>query len=1121
MNYQKSNGTPAGAAETPSANVAFNLTKLFICLLAGFVLGAWAPIASAQNTNTGEIRGEVHDASGALIPGVQVVIKNVNTGISQTKETSADGVYDAPFVPLGTYSITFSKVGFKTAVRTGVRVDVGISTVDATLEVGQVTTSVTVETQVATVETQSSDRSTVVSNFAVANLPNIGQDWTNTTALLPGIARAGPPYSTAAPVLGAGGYLSFDGAMPWQQNWLVDGGIATYPHSGNMAMAYDMPVETVQEVSTVTNNFAAQYTSGTSNFNVITRGGTNQFHGSLFEFVQNDKLQARNFFTLPTAANPLAKVSPLRWNKFGGNVGGPIKRDKAFFFFSYMSNPIAKSAPSLYTFPTAQARQGNFSASGYPTIYDPSTTTVVNGSTVRTPFPGNVITSTLDPVAQNIQSFFPIPNLSGLVNNYYAAPVYAWHQWWLIPKFDYNFSDKHRLSFSGTRENGGVTNNGVVPVATMLQEQKAGGGNSDQRYVLSDNYVFSPTLVGEFHSSMDRWVAIQFGWAAGKGYPAQLGLLNAPADNFPTVTITGALPVSLSGNRGSILIEGTYSQSAVLSLNRGRHFVRFGGEYNKPYTATNNARADAGSFTFGGVATRNPAVSGSTGLGYADFLLGQVQTWSATEYPLAEVRSWSSGLFLQDDFKITPTLTLNFGVRYTLQAGWFERLNRIGDFDPDLINPATKTPGAVWFANGTVTAGRRSEEDGAFNNWAPRLGFAWSPKKDWSIRGAYGIFDLPWGDGNYLSGAAVGMGNSAVGSQTSSDLITPIFQLKNGEPNLLYPDTSKLTPSFLNGQSIYYFPRHSAMPYMQQAHFDVQHQFAGFVLDAAYVWTKGTHLYFATDMNQVPANLLGPGNAQAMRPYPQFLNIPATEHGGLSKYNSLQVTLRRQFSRRFTLISNYTWAKSLDTGTGTGWNLGIDIWQIAQKPKANYGLSQYDIRQTFNGGVVYELPVGKGHSFLNQGGVANAIVGGWQVSALYDLHTGTPLTPVMASNLSGAMTGSWFPNRVGSGKLANPTRLAWYGTSAFVQPTSYTFGNSGRNVVTTPGYSGVDISLSKSFAVPWLGERSRFTIRADAQNATNHTNFGSPGSSIGSATAGTITSAYPARDIQLGAKLVF
>jgi hypothetical protein len=1124
------------------ASIRANRSVLPGFLLAALALALWAPFASAQ-VNKGEVRGEVRDSSGAVIPGVEVVIRNVNTGISQTAHTDPGGVYDAPFVAIGSYSITFKKEGFKALVRSGVNVDIGVTVADATLEVGAVATNVTVQAQLATVQTESSDRNTVVPGSTVAVLPNISQDWTAFTALLPGIARAGPAYSqfvttsSSGAVLGVGGYVAFNGSMPWQENFTIDGGIAEYPHSQNLNFAYNMPVETVQEVTAVTNNYSAQYSSGVANISVITKSGTNQFHGSLAEFIQNSALIARNYFTVATAANPQAKVAPLHWNQYSANLGGPIKRDKAFFFFSFMANPLSRGQPSLYTFATAQAVEGNFSASGYPTVYDPTSTTLINGVETRTSFLSEtgvnaIPTAMMDPVALKIQSYYTLPNLPGLVNNYAAAPVYSWNQRWYEPKIDYNFSDRHRLSYSGAFDAGHVVNQGVIPETTIVlnssvkqwdfRDGTSQGGIGDERHVLSDNWIFSPRLSGEFHSAMDRYFANTIGWAVGKNFPATLGLLNAPADNFPSISATGSLPVSVAPSPGSVLIEGSYIQSAVFSYIRGRHLIRLGGEYDRFYTGEIPSDAVAGNFTFSGIATRNPA-TGSSGLGYADFLLGMPQSWSASEYPMIEVRSNPGSLFFQDDFKLRSNLTLNFGVRFTLQPGWHERHNMIGDFDPTLTNPATNTLGAVWFADGPVNEGRTAVQNGDYNNWAPRLGFAWSPKKNWAVRGAWGVFDLMWGDGNYSTGA-VGLGSSRFNSLTSTDNLTPVFQLSKGEPNLFSSrPPSNLTPSFNNKQNIYYYPRSEAMPYMQQAHFDVQHEFAGFVADVGYVWTKGTHLFFATDMNQVPANLLAAGNAQPNRPYPQFLNITAIEHDGLSKYDALQATLKRQFaSKQLTLIASYTYCKTEDTGTSSGYSNGtIDVWQIAHNLKANYGLSAYDVRQTGNGGVVYELPFGKDRSFMNRGGVANAIAGGWQISSMWDPHTGTPGTPIMGTNLSGALTGSWYPNRIASGKIANPSILKWFDTSAFVQPTSYTFGNSGRDVVTLPGFKDMDISLQKSIAVPWLGERSRFTIRADAQNATNHTNFYGPNFNIGTLAAGTINTAYPGRDIQLGAKLVF
>jgi len=317
------------------------------------------------------------------------------------------------------------------------------------------------------------------------------------------------------------------------------------------------------------------------------------------------------------------------------------------------------------------------------------------------------------------------------------------------------------------------------------------------------------------------------------------------------------------------------------------------------------------------------------------------------------------------------------------------------------------------------------------------------------------------------------------------------------------------------------------MPYIQQVHFGVQHQFAGFVADVAYVWTKGTHLAFMYDLNQVPADLLGPGNMQVNRPYPQFSTIFDAAHEGLSKYNALQATLRRQYGQGLTLDLNYTWSKCMDTGSSSGWGYdSVDSWQTGSIA-ANYGLCLSDRPQMFNGGLVYELPFGRGKPFLKQGGLANAVVGGWRIASIFQVSSGIPFTVAMPNNFSGNLGYSWWlPNRIGSGKLSHPTTNEWFDTSDFVQPAPYTLGNSGRDILFGPNYRTLNFSLAKEFAIPPLGEDARLQLRADAINVTNHTNFGMPDRGVGDLNEGVISSVFTGatsanRVIQLGVRLTF
>jgi hypothetical protein len=507
-------------------------------------------------------------------------------------------------------------------------------------------------------------------------------------------------------------------------------------------------------------------------------------------------------------------------------------------------------------------------------------------------------------------------------------------------------------------------------------------------------------------------------------------------------------------------------------------------------------------------------------LGYADFLIGKPDTWSVSNAPETGLRDWNVQAFVQDDYKIRRNLTLNFGVRYQLQSGWVEQYNRQSSFDPGLVNPATGTLGALWFAG---MDGRRVLQKTVPDFFAPRLGFAWSPRPSWSVRGGFGMFANMWGANSYTSGT--GTGWAVQGYKTSTDLVTPIFTLSQGPPAALQPNPQSLTPSLLNGQSISYFPYNTPMSYVEEWNFDIQHDIGqGLLLDLAYVGSKSVHLGFGTDINQVPASLLGPGDAQSRRPYPQYAGISASVFDGVSFYNSLQLTARKRFANGLSFQANYTYAKALDTGTGSGWGgiTSLDTWQIANDWKANYGPSAIDVRHLLNGSFVYDLPVGKGRRFVDRGGIVDAVIGGWQISSTFQFHTGLPFTPVMGSaDLSGSLAGFWRPNRIGNGSLANPSVQEWFNTADFVQPTPYTFGNSGRDILYGPGFQEVNVSLAKAFRLTFLGEAARIQIRADSYDLLNHPNFGMPNASIGSATQGTITTALTNRNIQLGARLTF
>lgn len=1067
----------------------------FIGFLALSVLSALA-----QNRNAGEIRGTVLDSSGAAIPEVTVTITNTLTGVKRQVKTAADGVYTAPFLEPGTYSIAFAKEGFKSYVRSGVVLHVQTITIDATLDIGMVTEQITVSEAAPLVQTETSERRSTVTAQEVSALPLVGRGWYDLTLLLPGVNGGGSQTAS-------GQGVGVNGTGSFQINWLIDGGVGTFPVSQN-ADFIQTPLEAIAEINFSTSNFGAEYGAGVAVFNVITKSGSNQFHGSLFEFIQNDKLTARNFFA--------RQVPPLRWNQFGGTIGGPIKRDKAFFFYSLQRNPIRNPTTRFYTFPTSQMRAGDFSAPGLPTVYDPASLREVGGKLMRDPFPGNRVPGPrFDPVAQNIQEYFPAPNRAGIADNFFFAVspplTYTWHNW----KVDYNISSGNRLTFSGTHVP--LTQFTPAPTCPMNCNNR---NQSESQGQITNVWTISPVLINEFRSSAIRTYGAWKSPNMGRGFPENIGLKNVPADVFPNINVGGTVPTSIGGGLSAVIAFTSYVQSNTLTWIKGKHSLKFGGEFDK--WQQNLAWDDfrSGDFNFSGVFTRNPADPASAGLGYADFLLGLPQSWSVNMSPMTGARSWNVQLFAQNDYKVKPNLTLNLGVRYQLQHGWTEVANRIASFDPSLINPVTGTRGALWFAG---TAGRHALQKTVPDFFAPRIGFAWSPRNRWSVRANYGVFALMWGANTYTSG--LGVGHSVQGSKVSTDLLTPIFRLRDGPPSPLFPSPDRLTPSLLNGQAVSYFPYDTPMAYFQQWQFGVQHEVIGGVLaEAAYVGSRGVHLGFGRDINQVPPHLLGPGDAQGRRPYPQYLGIAASLFDGVSAYHSIQVTIKKRFSGGFAFLTNYTFSKALDTGTGSGWGgaQNVDNWQNAYNWRENYGLSKVDMPHVWNGMFIYELPVGQHRRFLNRGGLANAVLGQWQVSSTWGVNSGVPFTPIMAGpNLSGSLAGSWRPNRIRSGILDNPTIDQWFDTGAFVQPAPFTFGNSGRNILRGPGFRNLDAGLMKNFSLPFLGDSGVLQFRADAKNVFNHPNFGLPNASIGSAAAGTIRSALPGRSLQLGATLRF
>jgi hypothetical protein len=1075
-------------------------------------------LVEAQNINAGEIRGVVTDSTGAAVPKADVSLTNTDTGVVIKVMADASGVYDVPQLTPGNYTVSVGAATFKTYVESNILLRTAAIQVNAVLQAGTVGEQVKVNANnEVELQTEDSESNLTLDETTLTSVPNIGNTVFNDLVLIPGVNGGGRQNQN-------GESIGVNGAQPYQESFLLNGGIETFIGSQNPDWIIT-PTDFIAETDFETHSFNATSGGGLAILNVITKNGTNRWHGSFWDYNTNAAFSAQNYFSGGSGVPPSAQ------NTFGLTASGPILKDRLFFFAGYQRQLLNAGTSGVGSVPTEAMKSGDFNGLG--TIFDPATTMTVGGVTTRQPFNDDTIPADrISMQASNWQKFFPDPNYGptgATVNNYrYSEQVHDVTDWY-TGKIDYNLNPKNHFNTSGTY--GDVT----FPNPSLLNPigEFAEHGHEFAMQV-SHTWTPSSTLINEARYSMVRFFGYWVSGDFGQGYPAKIGIPGTYSDNWPSLGITGGY--NYGDGLEANISENEFVPSDVVTLVRGKHILKFGGEFDDGEVNGNFSGYSDGNFNFNGDSTRDPQGT-SNGVGYADFLLGDVSSWSISITPEAGGRLKTYQLFAQDDYKVRPNLTLNLGFRYEVQPGWGEAQNRQGDFDPTLLNPTTNTLGAVWFAKGANGVNSRTKIEQTSYIPQPRVGFSWQPKRNWTVRGGYGIYAELLGQNTYDGDEVLGI--SGTNSRTETDSLTPVFTLAQGPPPPIFTTTANLRPDTLNGQSVGYTPYNTKVPSIEEFQLDTQYEFGkGIIADLAYVGTVGRHLAQSADFNQVPAADIhlfnGSNSLAAYRPYPQFSSLPTTFGEGASSYNALQARLQKQFAQGWQFSTAFTWSHTLDDGTGTG-NGGAaalgDVWQNSYNLKAGYGNSLLDQRLTFNGEMVYDLPVGKGKLLLNRGGVANAVLGGWRLGGLWQLHTGTPFTPILENNLSGSLAGTWFPNRVGSGKLSHPTLTEWFNPSAFVEPAIGTYGDSGRNILYGPSWQQLDLSLQKHWGFPLFGEHSDLQVRVDASDITNNPNFGQPNPNLvlvpGTTTGALmspgqqITSANTSRAFQFEAKISF
>jgi Carboxypeptidase regulatory-like domain len=1054
-----------------------------------------AGVSHAQGTNAGDIRGTVTDPTGALVPDVTVTVLNVDTGVSKDYVTNHDGLYDTSSIVTGRYQITFTKNGFNKLVRGPVTIQVGFTSVNAQLKVGSTAQEVVVSSNVPLLQTESGEQQTTLEAKSMAQLPNVGTDWQNFTILLPGTSGTPTGQATGSPASNPGQFVAANGNLPYNA-MLADGSVTTLPSSSNSDVS---TFETVAEVEISTSSFSAQYGIGGYVFNQISKGGTDQFHGAVYEYFQNDALNAKGYgFGSPVT------VPFLRYNNYGGSIGGPILKKKLFFYFNFEKLSDHGSSTGFLTVPTEAELNGDFT--GQPTIYDPTTQVITqtpDGPVVtRRSFAdeygnGNKIPAKLiDPVAKAIQSYYPKPNVTGnvsqgaAINNYFYNALNSSPFTKYFGRLDWDITSTNRLTISDTQRDSPAVQNqwDICPIGCDNVDTDS---NNSQ---ITDVWNISPQTVNEARVGFTDQLNYYVDSTLNQGFPAKLGWKYAKADQFPTLSISGNCCFNLAPNVNAVQKEMVFDISDVVTLIRGKHILHFGGElliYRTDTTTWGNI--NAGTFGFTGAYTQSTVGDSTTGLGYADFLLGQAQNWNAFVAPEYGPRAKNPQMFVQDDFKIRPNLTLNLGLRYQIEQGWKEVKNNISAFDPTVVNPETGTDGALWYA-ATHANGRRSLQASVFSTVLPRVGFAWQPRRNTTVRGGFGLFAYRWSLDTYGTGMGTAIqfqGNTT--DQTNG--ISPVVTLASDGSGLPYigPTTD---PAALNGQSVVYNKYHTPVPEIYQWNFAVQREFgADTVAELAYVASHAHNLSFPVDINQVPEDKLGPNDSPSALPYPVYQSISGDTFNGLSNYNSLQASISRRFAAGVSLNLNYTWSHFLDDqdSSAYGGAAGTQTVQRSYDPSASYGSSNFDVRNAFKGRVVYELPFGKNKMFLNKNNLLDAVIGGWQASGTFVLSSGFPFTPTVDGNNSFSQAGDWYPNQIGNPRPRHRSIDQWFDPTAFALPDAGTFGNMRRNNLYGPGIEVVNLSAGKTFPI---GDRVNFQIRVDATNAFNHPSFGLPNLSL-------------------------
>jgi Carboxypeptidase regulatory-like domain/TonB dependent receptor len=1140
---------------------------------------AFSPAALIAQVASASLEGVVQDATGASVPAAKVQILNVSTGVKTNATTASDGRFVTPSLqPGGPYTVTVEASGFKTEERAGITLEVNQSArLTITLQVGSSSEVVKITADAPQLEASTAEMGTVINNKSIVDLPLNQRNPYSLVFLAPGVnGTVTQQYNSEN--------ISVNGGRPGSSDILVDG-IPSSPPLVNPIQGFAVfpSVDAVQEFKVQTNSYSAEFgRTGSGIINLIYKSGTNQYHGSAFEFIRNSDLDSNPFFS-NLHGTPIGN---FKRSQFGGSLGGPIDipklyhgHDRTFFFFAYEGLRQGTGTSVTATVPTALQRAGNFSqtltAAGAPvSIYDPSTTVTTGAASSRQPFPGNIIPSSRINSVAAVLNYYPLPNQTGNTagqNNYFAAGSSILNSDQIDAKVDENINDKNRFFVRYSRRNLAQPFAALFPAADVVAE----GGDSQPQIsnsvAVDYTWTQSPTFLLEIRGGVSRTL-INFTPVSNGFNPTTLGFPSYIAAGADHLLFPGFAPQNYytlgDAAQGDYRHGGFQSEflGATATKVLLSHVIKFGAEGRQLRANDQESGNSTGNFSFTNALTQGPnpnVAAANSGNAIATMLLGVGSGTMTIASKNAATESEYYGFFAQDDWKFSKKLTFNIGLRYGFDMPRTERYNRMETFNPNVASPLAAQIGIPNLVGGLEYVGvggnSRRQYSPQLNNFDPRFGFSYQFDDNTVLRGGYGIFHGP----SYrAAGATIGnYGFSATTTYTGSpNGLTPVLTISNPFPNGLNQPLGS-SQGLLTGYGTSFespLTGDNRVPYTENWDVDVQRQLPrSLLIDVAYVGSHGVHLNGAGEndfnIDQLTPQALSLGTALQqsvpnpfygfittgpyaaatvprsflVAPFPQYAAVDASfPAGGYTIYHSVQVKVEKRFSQGLNVLLAFTGQKLIDDYSILS-NVGNNAGGIQNiyNPAGEKSLSSNDISKRLVISGNYSLPFGRGQMFgKNWNRFTDTVLGGWQVNGIATAQTGFPLA-VTTQNTSNSGSNVLRPNNNGaSAAFTGPVSLRlnnYLNAAVFSQPAPFTFGNTGRTLpdVRAPGLENIDFSLFKNFQIK---ERLSAQLRAEAFNLLNQVVFGSPNTVLSSGQFGVISSqSNSPRTIQFGLKLLF